>query len=53
LKKAIVSVKKLDSDNDGALSLAECGGAQAGGPPVANNVDPATQWIDLRALGLL
>jgi Ca2+-binding EF-hand superfamily protein len=47
LKKAIVSLKKLDSDNDGALTLAECGGAQApGGPAIANNIDPAAQWID-------
>jgi Ca2+-binding EF-hand superfamily protein len=47
LKKAIVSLKKLDSDNDGTLTLAECGGTQApGGPVIANNTDPAAQWID-------
>jgi Ca2+-binding EF-hand superfamily protein len=46
LKKAIVSLKKLDTDNDGNLTLAECGGgaAAAGGPAVAGN--DQTQWIE-------
>jgi Ca2+-binding EF-hand superfamily protein len=48
LKKAIVSLKKLDADNDGSLSLAECGGAMAAAaaPPVANTPNPADAWIE-------
>jgi Ca2+-binding EF-hand superfamily protein len=47
LKKAIVSLKKLDTDNDGSLSLAECGGAMAAaGAPVANAANPADAWIE-------
>lgn len=45
LKKAALSLKKLDTDKDGALTLAECGtNAAAAGAPVANNEQ--TQWID-------
>lgn len=45
LKKAALSLKKLDTDKDGALTLAECGtNAAAPGAPVANNEQ--TQWID-------
>jgi len=46
LKKAIVALKKLDADNDGNITLAECG-ADAAGPAaaVAGN-NQATQWID-------
>ena len=46
LRKAIVALKKLDTDNDGALTLAECGGggANAAGAAVAAN-DPA-QWMN-------
>jgi Ca2+-binding EF-hand superfamily protein len=37
LKKAIVSLKKLDTNNDGELSMAECGIAtDANGKPVAD-----------------
>src|SRR3954454_6477625 len=37
LRKAIVSLKKLDTDNDGQLTAAECGvGADANGNPTAN-----------------
>jgi hypothetical protein len=37
LKKAIVSLKKLDTNNDGELSMAECGIAtDANGQPVAD-----------------
>jgi Ca2+-binding EF-hand superfamily protein len=45
LKKAIVSLKKLDSDNDGNITLAECAGdANGGAAAIAGN--PATQWLD-------
>ncbi|HEX3599380.1 MAG TPA: hypothetical protein VHU84_04520, partial [Lacipirellulaceae bacterium] len=46
LRKAIVSLKKLDKDNDGQLTMAECGidGAPAAGQAAANN-DP-TPWVD-------
>jgi Ca2+-binding EF-hand superfamily protein len=48
LKKAIVSLKKLDTDNDGSLSQTECGGAMAAAatPPVANSPNPADAWIE-------
>jgi Ca2+-binding EF-hand superfamily protein len=46
LRKAMASLKKLDLDNDGNITLAECGGgaAVAGGGAVAGN--DANQWID-------
>jgi hypothetical protein len=46
LKKASLSLKKLDTDKDGQLTLTECGGgdAAAGGAAAANN--DQTQWID-------
>lgn len=48
IKKAIVSLKKLDGDNDGSITLAECGGgaAAAAGPAGIAAVDPAAQWMD-------
>ena len=37
LRKAIVSLKKLDTDNDGQLTMAECGiGTDANGNPTAD-----------------
>lgn len=47
LRKAIVALKKLDSDNDGSITLAECGGgaAAAGDAPAGVAGDP-TQWMD-------
>ncbi len=47
LRRAMASLKKLDADNDGSLTLAECGGgvaAAGGAAPVANN-DQA-QWLE-------
>lgn len=44
LRKAAVSLRKLDADNDGALTLAECGTAAGGGAPVAGN--DANNWMD-------
>ncbi|HEX4416232.1 MAG TPA: hypothetical protein VH107_21545 [Lacipirellulaceae bacterium] len=35
LRKAIVSLKKLDADNDGQLTMVECGITDANGQPVA------------------
>jgi len=47
IKKAIVSLKKLDADNDGNITLAECGGgAIAAAPAGAAAADPAAQWMD-------
>lgn len=49
IKKAIVSLKKLDADNDGSITLAECGGgatAAAAGPAGIAAADPAVQWMD-------
>ncbi len=43
LKKASLSLKKLDTDKDGQLTLAECGGGDAGAAAAKN--DP-NQWID-------
>jgi len=46
LKKAALSLKKLDADKDGQLTSAECGGgdAAAGGGGAVNNEQ--AQWID-------
>lgn len=46
LKKAIVALKKLDTDNDGSITLAECGGGAVapGTAPVAG-VDQVPQWM--------
>jgi Ca2+-binding EF-hand superfamily protein len=45
LRKAVVSLRKLDADNDGALTLAECGGGAAGGGAAIAGND-ANQWVD-------
>jgi hypothetical protein len=46
VKKAIVALKKLDTDNDGNITLAECGGgAQAAGGAVAV-ADQVPQWMN-------
>src|SRR5262245_3401020 len=47
LRNAIKSLKKLDADNDGTLTAAECGGGAAaagGGAAIAGN-DP-NNWVD-------
>jgi Ca2+-binding EF-hand superfamily protein len=45
LRKAITALKKLDADNDGNITLAECGGGAAA-PPVAGQAAAADPWID-------
>jgi Ca2+-binding EF-hand superfamily protein len=45
LRKAITALKKLDADNDGAITLAEAGGGVAGPAPVALN-DPLQAEIE-------
>jgi Ca2+-binding EF-hand superfamily protein len=46
LRKAVVSLRKLDADNDGAITLAECGGGAvaAGGAAIAGN--GPNEWMD-------
>jgi Ca2+-binding EF-hand superfamily protein len=45
LRKAIVALKKLDADNDGAITLAEAGGGTVGPAPGGFN-DPLQAEID-------
>lgn len=46
LRKAITALKKLDTDNDGAITLAECGGGGAAPPAGAQAGAAADPWID-------
>jgi Ca2+-binding EF-hand superfamily protein len=46
LRKAVVSLRKLDTDNDGALTAAECGGGAAAGGGAAIAGNDANQWLD-------
>ncbi len=46
LKKAILSLKKLDANNDGNITLAECGGDAAAAGGVGAVANDATQWLD-------